>query len=62
MRILCCLDGTNIEYMRTALSTLLNAGERTIELLYVTDTGPHHEIERKREWLLRPRHLSGKLI
>ena len=61
MRVLCCLDGTNIEYIRKALSTLLIADERTIGLLYVTDSGPHHEIERKREWLLRPRHPSGPL-
>jgi len=61
MRILCCLDGTNIEHISRALSTLITADERTIGLLYVTDSGPHHEIERKREWLLRPRHPSGPL-
>jgi nucleotide-binding universal stress UspA family protein len=61
MRVLCCLDGTNIEPITRALSTLVTADERTIGLLYVTDLGPHQEIERKREWLLRPRHLSGPL-
>jgi nucleotide-binding universal stress UspA family protein len=61
MRVLCCLDGTNIEHIARALSTLVTAYERTIGLLYVTDIGPHHEIERKREGLLRPRHLSGPL-
>jgi len=61
MRVLCCLDGTNIEHITRALSTLVTAEERTIGLLYVTDLGPHHEIERKREGLLRPRHLSGPL-
>jgi len=61
MRVLCCLDGTNIEPISRALSTLVTVDERTIGLLYVTDTGPHHEIERKREWLLRPRHPSGPL-
>ena len=61
MRVLCCLDGTNIESISRALSTLVTDGERTIGLLYVTDTGPHHEIERKREGLLRPRHPSGPL-
>jgi nucleotide-binding universal stress UspA family protein len=61
MRVLCCLDGTNIEHIARALSTLVTADERTIGLLYVTDIGPHHEIERKREGLLRPRHLSGPL-
>jgi nucleotide-binding universal stress UspA family protein len=61
MRVLCCLDGTNIEYINRALSTLVTADERTIGLLYVTDSGPHHEIERKREGLLRPRNPSGPL-
>jgi nucleotide-binding universal stress UspA family protein len=61
MRVLCCLDGTNSEQVSRALSTLLTAAERTIGLLYVTDLEPHHEIERKREGLLRPRHPSGPL-
>ena len=61
MQVLCCLDGTNIEHITRALSTLVTAEERTIGLLYVTDLGPHQEIERKREGLLRPRHLSGPL-
>ena len=61
MRVLCCLDGTNIEHITRVLSTLVTADKRTIGLLYVTDLGPHHEIERKREGLLRPRHLNGPL-
>jgi len=61
MRVLCCLDGTNIEHISQALFTLITADERIIGLLYVTDSGPHHEIERKREWLLRSRHPSGPL-
>jgi nucleotide-binding universal stress UspA family protein len=61
MRVLCCLDGSNSEHLGRALSTLVTADERTIGLLYVTDIGPHHEIERKREGLLRPRHPSGPL-
>jgi nucleotide-binding universal stress UspA family protein len=61
MRVLCCLDGTNIEHISRALSTIIPADERIIGLIYVTDSGPHQEIERKREWLLRPRHPSGPL-
>lgn len=62
MRVLCCLDGSNIEQITKALSALVNANERIIGLLYVTDSGPHGEMERKREGLLRPRHPSGPLI
>jgi nucleotide-binding universal stress UspA family protein len=61
MRVLSCLDGTNIEYLSRAISTLISADGRIVGLLYVTDSGPHHEIERKRERLLRPRHPSGPL-
>ncbi len=61
MRVLCCLDGSNIEQVTKALAALVNPNERTTGLLYVTDSGPHGEIERKREGLLRPRHPSGPL-
>jgi len=61
MRVLCSLDGTNIEQVSKALSTLLPVGEHTIGLLYVTDSGPRGEIERKREGLLHPRTPSGPL-
>ncbi len=61
MRVLCCLDGTNIEQVSKAVSTLLPAGEHTVGLLYVTDSGPRGEIERKREGLLRPRTPGGPL-
>ena len=61
MRVLCCLDGTNIEQISKAVSALVNAEARTIGLLYVTDIAPHEEMERKRERLLRPRRPSGHL-
>ena len=61
MRVLCCLDGTNIEAISKAFATLLPTGEHTIGLLYVTDSGPHEEMRRKREGLLRPRSPSGPL-
>ena len=57
MRILCCLDGTNVEQVSKAVSTFLHNGELTLGLLYVIDTGPHKEMERKRERLLRPHDL-----
>jgi nucleotide-binding universal stress UspA family protein len=54
MRILCCLDGNNIEQMNKAISMLLSAETRTIGVLYVTDTEPHERMELQRERLLRP--------
>lgn len=49
MRLLCCLDGTNIEQISAAVSSMLRQNDLTIGALYVTDTGPHGEIERQRE-------------
>lgn len=54
MRTLCCLDGTNTEQIRHAVSSLLTPSDRTIGLLYVTDSGPHADLERHRERFLRP--------
>ena len=54
MRVLCCVDGTNIEQVSKAISTLLCAETITIGVLYVTDTGPQEELGRHRERFLRP--------
>ncbi|HET8845424.1 MAG TPA: universal stress protein [Ktedonobacteraceae bacterium] len=54
MRILCCLDGTNVELVTRAIGTLLRTEERTIGVLYVTDSGPREEMEQQRERHLRP--------
>jgi len=61
MRVLCCLDGFNIEQIGTAVSSLVNADTRVIGLLFVRDSGPHDEMKRKREGLLRPNRPSGPL-
>ena len=58
MRVLCCLDGTNIEQISKATMALLTAQPLTLGLLYVIDAGPRAEIERTRERFLRP---SGPL-
>lgn len=55
MRVLCCLDGTNSEQLSKAASSFLSADALTLGLMYVTDTGPHKEMERQRERFLRPR-------
>jgi nucleotide-binding universal stress UspA family protein len=57
MRVLCCLDGTNIEVLHKAASTMLNGAELAIGLLYVIDSGPRGDIERTRERFFRPHHL-----
>jgi nucleotide-binding universal stress UspA family protein len=57
MRVLGCLDGTNIEQVSKAISSFLHDGTLVLGLLYVIDTGPHEEMERKRERLLRPHEL-----
>src|SRR5438105_4861160 len=56
MRVLCCLDGTNIEQVSNAVSTMLRAGTLTLGLIYVIDAGPHEEMERQRERFFRPPH------
>ena len=35
MRVLCCLDGTNIEQVHKAVSTMLRADALTIGIVYV---------------------------
>jgi nucleotide-binding universal stress UspA family protein len=57
MRVLCCLDGTNIEVLQKASSTMLNSAELTFGLLYVIDSGPRGDIERTRERLFRLNRL-----
>ncbi len=54
MRVLGCLDGTNIEQVSKAISSLLNTADLTIGLLYVTDIGPREEMGRQRERFFRP--------
>lgn len=52
MRILCCLDGTNIEAINSGMAMLSTAG-RIVAVIYVIDKGPHHEIEHTRERFFR---------
>lgn len=61
MRVLCCLDGTNSEEVSRAVAELVQPEERVPGLLYVVDSGPHGEMGRKREGLMRPRRPSGPL-
>jgi nucleotide-binding universal stress UspA family protein len=55
MRVLCCLDGTNVGQVSKATEMLSPAEPKRIRLLFVTDTGPRHDIEHVRERFLRHR-------
>ena len=54
MRVLGCLDGTNVEQVSKAIEMLSTSQPLTLAILYVTDTGPRHDIEHLRERFLRP--------
>ncbi|GCE30867.1 hypothetical protein KDA_63510 [Dictyobacter alpinus] len=54
MRILCCLDGSNLEQIQSAVTPFMEAGQSTIGIIYVIDDGPRDEMARKRDQLLRP--------
>lgn len=54
MKVLCCLDGTNTDVLKNAIAGMLRPDSLEIGLIYVTDTGPHDELERQRERFLRP--------
>ena len=60
MKVLCCLDGTNIEHLRSAVQTMLPANQLTLGLIYVIDSGPHGELERQRERFLRAPTLNPR--
>jgi nucleotide-binding universal stress UspA family protein len=53
MRVLCCLDGTNVEQLTKATGMLSATEPITLGLLYVIDTGPRKDIEHTRERFLR---------
>src|SRR5260370_17772880 len=54
MRVLGCLDGTNVEQVSKATEMLLATQSLTLGILYVIDTGPRKDIEHTRERFLRP--------
>jgi nucleotide-binding universal stress UspA family protein len=60
MKVLCCLDGTNIEQIGNAVKNMLPADHITPGLIYVIDSGPHGEIERSRERFLRRPELDPR--
>lgn len=54
MRVLCCLDGSNVDKVSKATEMLSTSQPLAVGLIYVTDTGPRHDIEHLRERFLRP--------
>ncbi len=53
MRVLCCLDGTNVGQVSKATAILSAKQPITLGIFYVTDTGPRKDIEHTRERFLR---------
>jgi nucleotide-binding universal stress UspA family protein len=53
MRVLCCLDGTNVEQITKATAMLSTSEPLTVGLLYVIDAGPREGIGRIHERFLR---------
>ena len=60
MKVLCCLDGSNIEQISSAIKNMLPTDQLTLGLIYVIDSGPHGELERQRERFLRPPALNPR--
>jgi nucleotide-binding universal stress UspA family protein len=58
MRILCCLDGTNAEQIRTALRMFTAVQPLTVGMLHVTDTRPREDMDliRERRFWRHPLH------
>jgi nucleotide-binding universal stress UspA family protein len=54
MRVLCCLDGTNVGQVSKATQMLSATEPHTLGILYVTDVGPRRDIEHRRERFLSP--------
>ena len=53
MRVLVCLDGTNVEQVSKATEMLSATQSLTLGMLYVIDTAPRKDIEHTRERFLR---------
>jgi nucleotide-binding universal stress UspA family protein len=54
MRVLFCLDGTNVGQLSQATEMLSVTQPTIFGLLYVIDTGPRKDLEHTRERFLRP--------
>ncbi len=53
MRVLCCLDGTNVEQIHNAIEVLIPTENVLLSFLFVIDTRPHQEMDRRTGSLLR---------
>jgi len=51
MRVLCCLDGTNLEQISNAITTFVPGN--TLSFIHVIDTRPQQEMEHRTGPLLR---------
>lgn len=62
MRLLVCLDGSNCEQISAAITAFVRSDQLKLALIYVTDTGPHMDIERQRQRFFRTSPLSHERI
>jgi nucleotide-binding universal stress UspA family protein len=53
MRVLYCLDGTNVKQISQARTMLAASETQTLGILHVIDSGPREDIGRARERFLR---------
>jgi nucleotide-binding universal stress UspA family protein len=60
MRVLCCLDGANLESVLKAMEIPSPAEGLTVGLLHVIDIGPRKDIAHTRERFFRPHILPGR--
>jgi nucleotide-binding universal stress UspA family protein len=53
MRVLCCLDGSNLEPISQALRDFVRSDTLTLAFLYVIDSAPHEDMGRQRSRFFR---------
>jgi nucleotide-binding universal stress UspA family protein len=58
MRVLCCLDGSNLEFISTALKTFVRSDTLTLAFIYVIDSAPHEDMGRQRSRFFRSPQIA----
>jgi nucleotide-binding universal stress UspA family protein len=58
MRVLCCLDGSNLEPISAALKTFVRPDTLTLAFIYVIDSAPHEDMGRQRSRFFRSPQIA----